>query len=76
MKPILSRKCKSKKDDFDGVSGNKIGATLVEHKAHGIICRNFDLRVDDQRWIFRAAMCRALENLHGDISYVLIKDQR
>ena len=45
MKPILSRKCRSEKDDFDGVSDNKIEATLVAREARGIICRNFDWRV-------------------------------
>ena len=76
MKPILSRKFRSEKDDSDDVSGNKIGATLVACEARGIICQNFDRRVDGQRWIFPAAMCRAMENLHSDMSYVLIGGQR
>ena len=29
-------------------------------------------RVDGQMRMIPAAMCRSLENLHGDISYVLI----
>ena len=33
-------------------------------------------RVDDQMSMFLAAMCRAIENLHGGISYVLIGGQR
>ena len=32
--------------------------------------------VDGQMSMFLAAMCRAIENLHGDISYVLIGGQR
>ena len=76
MKLILSRKCRSEKDDSDGVNGNKIGATLVAHEARGIIGRNFDRCVDGQTWIFLVAMCRSMENLHGDISYVLFGGQR
>ena len=76
MKPILFRRCKLKKDDSYGVGGNKIGATLVAHETHGIICWNFDRRVDGQMSMFLAAMCKAIENLHGDISYVLIGGQR
>ena len=33
-------------------------------------------RVDGQMWMFLAVMCRAIENLHDDISYVLIGGQR
>ena len=33
-------------------------------------------RVDGQMWMFLAAMCRSIENLHSDISYVLIGGQR
>ena len=68
MKLILFQRCRSEKDNSDGVDGNKIGATLVAREAHGIICRNFDRCV--------VAMCRVIENLHGDISYVLIGGQR
>ena len=32
--------------------------------------------VDGQMWMFLVAMCKAIENLHGDISYVLIGGQR
>ena len=45
MKPILFQRCRSEKDDSDGVSVNKIGATLVAHEARGIICQNFDWHV-------------------------------
>ena len=76
MKPILSRKCRSEKDDSNGVSGNKIRATLVAHEVRGIICQNFDRCINGQRWIFPTAICRAIENVHGDISYVLIEGQR
>ena len=50
MKPILFRRCRSEKDDFEGVGGNKIGATLVAREVRGIICRNFDRRVAAHRW--------------------------
>ena len=33
-------------------------------------------RMDGQMSMFLVAMCRAMENLHGDISYVLIGGQR
>ena len=33
-------------------------------------------RVDGQMSMFLADMCRTIENLHGDISYVLIGGQR
>ena len=32
--------------------------------------------VDGQIWMFLAEMCRAIENLHGDMSYVLIGGHR
>ena len=32
--------------------------------------------VNGQMWMFLVAMCKAIENLHGDISYVLIGGQR
>ena len=76
MKSILFRRCRSEKDDSNGISGNKIGATLVAREAHGIICRNFDRGVDGQMRMFLATMCRAIENLHNDISYVLIEGQK
>ena len=33
-------------------------------------------RVDSKMSMFLAAVCRAIENLHGDISFVLIGGQR
>ena len=50
MKPILFRRCRSEKDDSDGASSHKIGATLVAREAHGIICRNFDRCVAVHEW--------------------------
>ena len=76
MKPILFRWCRSEKDNSYGVDGNKIGDALVEREARGILCRNFDRRVDGQMWMFLAEMCRAIENLHGDMSYVLIRGHK
>ena len=32
--------------------------------------------MNGQMWMFLVAMCKAIENLHGDISYVLIGGQR
>ena len=45
-------------------------------EARGSICRNFYQCVDGQMWMFLVAMCRAIEKLHGDMSYVLIGGQR
>ena len=42
MKPILFRKCRSKKDESNGGKGNKIEATLVAREARGKFGRNFD----------------------------------
>ena len=50
MKLILSRKCRSEKDDSDGANSNKIEATLVAREARGIICRNFNQRVMARGW--------------------------
>ena len=33
-------------------------------------------RVDGQIWMLLVAMCRAIEKLHSDMSYVLIGGQR
>jgi len=37
---------------------------------------NFDRRVDGQMWMFLVAMCKSIEYLHDDRSYVLIGGQR
>ena len=50
MKPILFQRCRSEKEDSDGVGGNKIGATLMAREARGIICQNFDLRMAARGW--------------------------
>ena len=76
MKPILFRKCRLEKEKFDGGRGNKIGVTLVAREACGKFGRNFDRHVDGQMRIFPAALCRGIEKLHGDGSYVLIGGQR
>ena len=48
----------------------------MAREAHGSICRNVERRVVGQMWMFLAMMCRAIEKLHGDMSYVLIEGQR
>ena len=50
MKPILFQRCRSEKEDSDGVGGNKIGATLMAREVRGIICRNFDLCMAARGW--------------------------
>ena len=48
----------------------------MAREARRILCRNFDQCMDGQMWMFLAAICRAIENLHGDMSYLLIEGQR
>ena len=72
MKPILFWKSRSKKDESNGGEGNKIGATLVVCETHVKFVRNFDRCVDGQMKICLVALCRGIEKLHGDGSYVLI----
>ena len=50
MKPILFRKCRSKKDESNGGKGNKIGATLVTREARGKFGQNLDRRVVARGW--------------------------
>ena len=52
-----------------------IGAVLKAREARGKAAESLTgawQRVDDQTRMILAALCRSLENLHGDMSYVLI----
>ena len=52
-----------------------IGAVLKVHEARGKATESLTSawqRVDDQMRMILAALCRSLENLHSDMSYVLI----
>ena len=75
MTPILFRRCRLEKDDSDGVVATRLElpwwcVKCVELFAETLTCAW--RRVDGQMSMFLATMCRAIENLHGDISYVLI----
>ena len=63
------------KDDFDDGSGELIGPILVARGARGKATESLTgawQHVDDQMRMIPLAMCRSLENLRGDMSYVLI----
>ena len=72
IRPILFRRRISEQVDSDDGGGELIGAVL---KAHGNSAESLTgawQRVASQmNWIL-AALCRLLENLHGDMSYVVI----
>jgi len=73
MRPILFRRCRSKQDDSDDDGGEVIGAIL---KARGKAAESLTgswQHVEGQMMMIPAALCRSVENLHGDISYVLIR---
>ena len=48
----------------------------MTHEELGKFGRNFDRRVDGQMRIFPTALCKGIEKLHGDGSYVLLEGQR
>ena len=75
MRPILLRWCISEKDDFNDDGGELIGPILVTRRARGKAAESLTdvwQRVDGQIRMIPTAVCRALENLHGDMSYILI----
>ena len=70
MRSILFRWCRLEKDDSDNGSSETIKAIL---KARGRNCRIFNQHVEGQMMMILAALCRSVENLHGDMSYVIIE---
>ena len=46
----------------------------MAHEACGKAAELFDRRVDGQMMMIPAALCRSVENLPSDMSYVLIED--
>ena len=73
--PILFWQCRSEQVDSDDGGGEVIGAVLKAREARGKATESLTCvwqRVDDQMKMILAALCRSLENLHGDMSYVLI----
>ena len=69
MRPILFWWCRLEKEDSDNGDDEMIGAILkARGRNYQIICRC----VECQMMMIPAALCRSVENLHGDMSYVLI----
>ena len=49
-----------------------IRAILKAGEMRGTNCRIFDRRIEGQMMMISVALCRSVENLQGDMSYVLI----
>ena len=79
IRPILFQRRRSEQVDSDDGSGELIGAVLKAREARGNSAESLTCAwqcVDDQmNWIL-TALCRSLENLHGDMSYVVIGGDR
>ena len=77
MRPIFLRLCRSEKDDSDDDDGELIGAILIAREARGQAAESLTgawKRVNGQLMMILAALCRSVENLPDDRSYVLIGD--
>ena len=77
MRPIFRQLCRSEKDDSDDGSGELIGAILMAREARGQAAESLTgawKRVNGQMMMIPAALCRSVEDLPGDRSYVLIRD--
>ena len=75
IRPILFQRRRSEQMDSDDGGGEVIGAVLKARKARGNSTESLTVawqRVDDQISLIPTALCRSLENLHGDMSYVVI----
>ena len=76
IRPILFRRRRSKQVDSDDGGGELIGAVLKAREACGNSTESLIGTwqcVDGQMNWIPAALCRSLENLHGDMSYVVIE---
>ena len=77
MRPILLRWCRSEKDDSDDGGGELIGAILMACEMREKAAESLTgmwWRVDGQMMMIPAALCRSVEKLPDDMSYVLIGD--
>ena len=77
MRPIFLRLCRSEKDDSDDGGGELIGAILMVREARGQATESLTgvwKCVNGQMIMIPAALCRSVEDLPGDRSYVLIGD--
>ena len=73
MRLILFRRCRSKQDDSDEGGGEVIGVIM---RACGKAAESLIgawRRMEGQMMMIPVALCRLVENLQGDISYVLIR---
>ena len=75
IRPIIFRRRRSEQVDSDDGGGELIGAVLKVHVARGNSAESltgaWERVAGQMNWI-PAALCRSLENLHGDMSYVVI----
>ena len=77
IRSIFLRLCRSKKEDSDDDGGELIEAILMAREAHGQATESLTCawkRVNGQLMMISAALCRSVEDLPGDRSYVLIGD--
>ena len=75
IRPILFRWHRSKQVNSDDGGSEVIEAILKARKARGKAAESLTDAwqcMDDQMRMIPAALCRSLEYLHGDMSYVLI----
>ena len=76
IRPILFRQCRSEQVDSDDGGGEVIRAVLKAREARVKAAESLTSawqHVDDLMRMIPAALCRSLENQHGDMSYVLIR---
>ena len=77
MRPIFLRLCRSEKVDSDDGGGELIGAILMAREARGQAAESLTgawKRVNGQMMMIPTTLCRLVEHLPGDRSYVLIGD--
>ena len=77
IRPILFWRRRSEQVDSDDDGGEVIGAALKAGEARGKAAESLTgawWRVDGQMMMIPAALCRSVEKLPSDMSYVLIGD--
>ena len=74
MRPIFLRLCRSKKDDSDDGSSELIGAILMAREQAAESLTGMWKRVNGQLMMIPTDLCRSVEDLPDDRSYVLIGD--
>ena len=77
IRPFFLQLCRAEKDDSDEGGGELIGATLVAREARGHAAESLTSawkRVKGQLVVIPTALCRSVEDLPDDRSYVLIGD--